>query len=223
MNKDILNTGILSLSFLVLFGIAEILYHKFKVKAELTRKLVHFVTGILTLLFPILLDNHWLVLLLCGSFALILALSLKFGLIKSINAIDRESHGSISYPISVYGCYLAYNHYDNQLLFFYLPILTLAICDPLAALFGKRFPLGKFKIGNDTKTIVGCSAFFISSLILTITLLFLLSPDNFNLSHALIASLTIAAIATTTEAISGRGLDNITIPAIVLVTLIIFR
>src|ERR1700741_4724092 len=101
MSKDIINTIILACSFLALFGLAEFIYHTFKVRAELTRKLVHFGTGILTLLFPVMLNNHWLVLFLCGSFALILMVSLKFNLLKSINAIDRKSHGSISYPISV--------------------------------------------------------------------------------------------------------------------------
>ncbi|MBI3234471.1 MAG: phosphatidate cytidylyltransferase, partial [Bacteroidetes bacterium] len=59
MNKDIINTLILSGMFLTLFGLAEVLYHFFKVKAELTRKLVHFGTGLLTFLFPLILSSHW--------------------------------------------------------------------------------------------------------------------------------------------------------------------
>src|SRR5438309_317623 len=111
MSKEILNTIILASSFLALFGVAEVLYHFFKVRAEFTRKIVHVGTGLLSLLFPLMLSNHWYVLFLCASFGLILVLSLKFNLLKSINAIDRESVGSLAYPVSVYCSYLAFDYY----------------------------------------------------------------------------------------------------------------
>ncbi|MBI3239032.1 MAG: phosphatidate cytidylyltransferase, partial [Flavobacteriia bacterium] len=62
MTTDWINAAILSVSFLALFGIAELLYHFAHVKVELTRKLVHLGTGVLTLLFPLMLSNHWFVL-----------------------------------------------------------------------------------------------------------------------------------------------------------------
>jgi len=229
MNKDIINTAILATAFLLLFGLAELLYHKAKIKVELTRKLVHFGTGIITLLFPIMLDNSWLVLFLCGSFALILLTSLQFNLLKSINAIDRKSHGSILYPVAVYGCYLVYNHYTIKFgkstdlyIYFYLPILTLAICDPMAALFGKKFPYGKFTIGKDTKTIVGTSAFFASSFILSSITLFCFGKNTLGFANIFVASLIIAALSAVAEAVSGKGRDNITIPACVITVLILF-
>ncbi len=220
---DILNTLLLGLCFLALFGLAEWLYHKAKVKAELTRKLVHFGTGFLTLLFPVLLSNHWFVLLLCSSFALILIGSLQYKLLPSINAIDRPSHGSLLYPISVYGCYLAYVFYDYKLVLFYLPVLTLAVCDPLAALFGKRFPYGKYKIGISNKTMVGSAAFFISSFILTWCIAFYLHPHGLQASAVLTLACTISCLATISEALSGRGLDNLTIPMCVLGILLSYQ
>lgn len=229
MSKDILNTGILAASFLLLFGLAEVLYYKLKVKAELTRKLVHFGTGMITLLFPLMLSNHWFVLFLCASFAIILLASMKFNMLKSINAIDRKSHGSILYPVAVYGCYLVYNYYPANLgepveacIYFYLPILTLAICDPLAALLGKNFPYGKFKIGNDTKTLAGSFTFFISSIALTILVFLFFGKFESDLSHVILISTAIAFCGSIVEAISGSGTDNITIPACVLATLILF-
>ncbi|MEW6468329.1 MAG: phosphatidate cytidylyltransferase [Bacteroidota bacterium] len=222
MNTDIIHTALLATAFLLLFGVAELLYHKLGVKAELTRKLVHSGTGLLTLLFPLLLSSHWHVLFLCASFALILMASLRFDLLRSINAIDRRSHGSISYPVAVYGCFLVFEHNHRELVYFYLPILTLAICDPMAALFGKRFPYGRFRIGKDSKTLVGVSAFFVSSLLLTVPLLFFLSvtePDWMAIWR--LAALT-ALFSSVTEAVSGKGLDNITIPASVILILTLF-
>lgn len=221
MSKEIINTGFLGVSFLLLFVIAEFFYHKLKVNADLTRNMVHFGTGVLTLFFPVMLANHWLVLLLCASFAMILIISIKFNLLKSINSINRISYGSILYPIAVYCCYLIYDYFGKELLFFYLPVLTLAICDPIAALFGKRWPYGKFSIGKDTKTVIGSLAFFISSIAVTLISFCVLSTKNLN--DILPIALLIAATGSVAELVSIKGLDNITIPVSVVLILTLFR
>lgn len=221
MSKEIINAGVLAAMFLLLFVITEFLYHKLKVKAELTRKVAHFGTGIITLLFPVMLNNHWLVLLLCAGFDVILIMSVKHNLLNSINSIERISYGSILYPIAVYGCYLVYEYFGKNLLFFYLPVLTLAICDPVAALFGKRWPYGNFHIGDDRKTVTGSFTFFISSIAASIILFYFLSNKSLNDNLPII--LLIAVAGTITEAISIRGIDNITIPASVILVLTLFR
>ncbi len=221
MSKEIINTGILAALFLLLFLFAELLYHKGKLKAEITRKIVHAGTGMLTLLFPILLANKWFVLLLCTSFALILILSIKFTFLKSINSIDRISYGSILYPVAVFGCYLVYDYFGKTLLFFYLPVLTLAICDPVAAMAGKRWPVAHLGVGKSKKTITGFGAFFISSVVITILLFHLLSTEKWN--NILGLALLIALISSLTEVVSNSGIDNITIPASVILILIFYR
>lgn len=218
MDKEILNTAILASAFLALFALAELLYHRFNVRAELTRKLVHFGTGLLTLLFPLMLNNHWAVLFLCVSFAIILITSLRFNFLKSINAIDRKSHGSITYPLSVFCTYCFYEwsfswppHYGNPLLAFYLPVLILAICDPVAALFGKRWPLGKFRLGGETKSLMGSSMFALSAFGLSCILMALTYASD-NLLHLLLAAFIIAIITSVAEGLSKKGLDNLFIP-----------
>lgn len=218
MSKEIINTIILAILFLSLFAIAEILYHRFKVKAESTRKIVHIGTGLITILFPILLQSAWSVLLLCASFGLILLLSLRMHLLPSVNAIKRVSYGSLLYPVAVSICFFAYQHF-HHLLFFYLPVLTMAICDPVAALAGSRWPLGRFKINNSNKTLIGSLAFFISSFILTIALFYFFSPEIFEPKKALLTSFLIAVSTAATEAVSFKGIDNITIPVCVLIIL----
>lgn len=141
MTPTVLNAIILAGCYLLLFTLGELLYYCFKIKAEITRKIVHIGTGLLALSFPLLLANHWCVLVLCTLFAGILIVSLRFDLLRSINAIDRQSIGSLAYPVSVYGCYLTYHLYDNRYVYYYLPILILAICDPIAGLIGRRWPL----------------------------------------------------------------------------------
>ena len=220
MNKDLLNTIILAVSFLALFAISEALYHVLKIKVELTRKLVHAGTGLISLLFPIMLSNHWLVLFLCSSFAVILIISIRFNLLKSINAIERESVGSIAYPVSVYGCFLAFNYFNNQYIYFYLPILILAICDPIAALTGKKWPIGKYKLGKDNKTMMGSVMFFISALIITFIISLLLGTEA-SIFAIIMQGIFISLISAISEALSRKGYDNISIPAAVLMTLIV--
>lgn len=56
------NTLYLAAAFLGLFGIAEWLFVTYKPQAEYTRKFVHIGTGLLSLLFPLLLTSVWSVL-----------------------------------------------------------------------------------------------------------------------------------------------------------------
>lgn len=224
MNSNFINTGILAAAFLSLFGFAEILYHRYKVKAELTRKIVHVGTGLLTLLFPLMLSNHWWVLFLCASFALILLLSLKFHFLPSINAIDRESAGSLAYPVSVYAAFLFYDLYDKHLVYFYLPILILAISDPVAALVGKKWPWGEYKMGADKKTLAGSIGFLISAFAVCVTLLVLLSgSEPISLGRLVIKSFGLALAGSIAEGITSKGYDNIAIPLAILGTLIAFE
>ncbi len=217
MKEDIINSIILSGAFLSLFAIAEVLYHYLKVKAELTRKLVHFGTGLLSLLFPLMLSNHWFVLTLCASFALILIASLKFNLLKSINAIDRKSYGSLCYPLAVYSCFLIQSWYGKQsnfyggYLIYYLPLLILAISDPMAALVGKRWAWMPFKVGKGTKTMAGTMAFFGSAFVISL-IAFFAFQITLSMEFLVVSCLLIALITAISEAISRNGFDNLFIP-----------
>ena len=211
METNVVNTLILAGCYLALFALGELLYHAFKVNAEITRKFVHAGTGLLALLFPLLLDSHWWVLLLCASFAVILLCSLRFGWLQSINAIGRKSVGSLAYPIAVYGCYLSYSYQGYQHIYYYLPIMVLAISGPLAALCGRKWPRGPYRIAGASKTATGSLIFFISAFLIVLfswRYVYLLGFDTGNV----LAFAFIALLATIAEATSRDGYDNVSIP-----------
>ncbi|MCB0480397.1 MAG: hypothetical protein KDC83_03150 [Flavobacteriales bacterium] len=220
MSQSLLNTIYLAGVFLLLFASAELLYHKFKVQAELTRKYVHFSTGILTLLFPPLINNHWLVLALCTSFLVILLTSIRFSLLPSINAVDRVTRGSMLYPIVVYSAYLTFSYFGHYA-YYYIPILILAICDPIAALVGKRWPIGKYAIFGYSKTLTGSSAFFVSAVLLCGFLLVVF--ESISISSGIMISFAVGLTTTLAEAVTHRGFDNLTIPGIAIITLMCFQ
>jgi len=98
-------------------------------------------------------------------------------------------------------------------------MLVLAVSDPLAALSGKKWPLGKYKILNETKTLAGSSAFFVSAvIILFILMLAFESPAKTSAVFAY--SFCTAAAATISEAVSTKGFDNLFIPVTVLIVIL---
>jgi phytol kinase len=217
--NELLVTVILGAGFLLIFALGELMYHGLHLPTEITRKFVHLSSGLLTLTFPLWLSVHWYVLALCSLFALILIASQKYDFLKSINKVNRITRGSYLFPASVYGSYLLFSYY-NDLLFFFLPILILAISDPLAALFGKRFPFGKFKVGKEHKTMIGSGAFLVSALIISVILFSLQG----NLSGIEISAFSfgISFVSCSAEAMSRNGWDNISIPLSVAATYFIF-
>lgn len=216
MNPALIPMATLAASFLTLFGSAEWMYRKEWLQVEWSRKYVHIVTGLITLLFPIVLTSHWQVLLLCLSFGVILVISKKLSLLQSINGISRASHGSILYPLAVYLSYIIFEE-KGELIWFYAPILTMAICDPMAAFVGKKKPWSPYKVGQDTKTISGSLGFVFSAFVLLLSLFTFLHVTL--VVPIAVAALIVAIIAAFTEAISQDGSDNIWIPIVVLISL----
>ncbi len=212
MNSNFINLLLLSGLFIALFAVAELLYRFAKVNAEYTRKIVHIGTGLLTMLFPLMFTGYIWVVGICASFFVLLSISLKFGYLPSINAIQRKSHGSLSYPVVVILAFIFYDFktQNHDYFYFYIPILTMAFADPAAALFGKRFPFGKYSIGKEQKTLAGSLAFFVMAFAVN----FLLLP-----THNLLFLILIPLVATFAEAITNKGLDNLTIPASVIIIL----
>ena len=219
MKQEILNAILLSFVFILLFGIAELLYHKAKVKAEYTRKLVHITGGLITLLFPLLLNNHWYVLILSILFFGILFFSIQYGILPSINAVKRATRGSLLFPVAVYICYLTFERSGNDIKFFYLPILILSFSDSLAALAGKAWPIGKYHLGKHTKTLMGSSMFLLSAFIISVLLLNISQTNVYGQPQTLYTATLIATTTTGVEAVCNKGYDNITIPGITILTL----
>jgi len=215
---------ILGSIFLLLFAIGEYLFRRRKWDAEHTRKLVHVGSGLLALTFPLVFENHWWVLGLCGSFYLILISSKKFGFLESINGVDRITYGSDLFPVAVYVLFLWYQRnvgsatpeigLSYKLLYlYYHPLLTLAICDPVAALVGRRFQWIPLTVFGHTKTIAGSLAFCITSITICIGLYYVFGEyywKEFGILYLLVTGV-VTAVA---EFISTKGIDNFVIVAV---------
>lgn len=204
---------LISGSIAALFGSSELLFHSLHIRGEWTRKYVHLVTGIIILLLPRFFDSHWWVLAMCVPFGICLWFSQRQGWLPSIHRIGRESKGAWLYPVSVYVVFWVHEKvFQHDLLAFYLPVLILAISDPLAAITGKQWPKGPYRIGrNDVKTLAGSAAFFLSALAVSLAV-----PALLHSPLPLVAIPVIALAATVAEALSRNGYDNLSIPLTVM-------
>jgi len=216
------------LTVLFLFGILfllifnEMVYRRLGLKGEITRKFAHFTATLSTITFPYLFNSHWYVLILAVIFFILLFVSRNRTYLKSIHDIDRESLGSYLLPVSIYLTFLVADLMDNRLLFI-LPILVLAICDPIAGILGINLQQYNHKIKIFSwklqKTWIGSLSFFVSCLIISIIALYF-NLQNFTLKTFWLA-LVVAFVSTLTEMLSWRGTDNLVIPMSVLIVLLI--
>ena len=204
---------ILTALFALLFFGGELMHRQVGWRAENSRKFVHALVGLLSMSFPLLFDKLWPVALLCGSFLLILLLSLRFDWLPSINKVKRKTVGSVLFPIVVALCFWLHLEQQNKL-YFYLPILIMAVCDPLAATAGNASEV-------DKKSFRGLFAFFLGAFVLSV-LSFSVQAD-WSLGLLLVASFALALTTAAAEFFSRKGWDNLSIPAVAVAVLLLIE
>src|SRR5690625_1129812 len=198
-------------------------YRHLGIKGEYSRKFAHITATLATLPFPYIIPSHWYILALALIFFVVLYLTQRSTFLNSIHDIRRHSIGSYLLPVSIYLTFLISSKLDSKILFI-LPMLILAICDPVAAITGMhvRKHNKNIKIAGYTlqKTWLGSAGFLVSSFIITIIALYL-HLGALNLKTIYI-SLMVGAGGTLAELVSWRGSDNLTIPLSVLLILRFF-
>lgn len=214
MQQQIINLLALGAVFLALFVFCEYLYHRRGWQAEHTRKVAHAGSGLLALCFPLFFQDYRFVILLCSLFLLILVVTKRTGMLRSIHGIARVSFGSTMFPFVVCLCFWRFSQ-THQLIHFYLPVLIMALADPVACLVGKRLPLLKL---YRKKTLGGSLAFFLVACGLTLVL-GRVWQEQLHLSIPVSRALLIGLTTTVAEAVSGKGFDNLTIPLTTLMVL----
>ena len=91
-------------------------------------------------------------------------------------------------------------------------ILPLVYGDAAASLVGKKFGRHQFRIFA-VKSVEGSIAMFVFSFVsFAISLLYFSAFYSFSLFSSIITALALAAVTTIAEALSPRGIDNITVP-----------
>lgn len=221
--------NIILLSFIYLIGISlllifnELIYRRLSPTGEITRKFAHFSAVLATVPFPYIFLSHWYILVLAFLFAVVLFVTQKGKLLKSIHGIERKSIGSYLLPFAIYITFLFADLLGNKFLYI-LPMLILAVSDPMAAILGINVKTynGRIKIFGKklNKTWLGTGAFLASSFVISIIALYF-HRTIFDLKTFWLA-LLVAVVTMFAELISWRGSDNLSIPLSAVLVLVLF-
>jgi phytol kinase len=203
--------GVFLAAFLTLVSGLILLHRLRSPHPEITRKLLHTGSGLLTMSFPFLFHELWPVLLLTGGSALLVgALKLlpaaRRHSGRMVDGVGRTTLGEIYFPIAVAVVFwLALGHSP---LLFCVPILVLTLADATGALIGVRY--GTVHYAGAAKSLEGSVAFVVVAFF-CIHVPLLLWGEVGRLESLLI-SLTMALIVMLLEGSAWRGLDNLFIP-----------
>jgi phytol kinase len=212
--SDLVKVTIIIGLYFVINIVSEQIYHKFKLRAESTRKIVHTSVGVLTLLFPFIFDNYLPVAIICLIFLSTAWLSKQFKFLKSINDIFRKSYGSLMDPIIAFLLFAGYDIIGTiccdtpQYILYVLPMLIGAFCDPIAASIGRRYPI---KMTINSKSLGGFLSFLISAMLVSIVCFFIFIP-TMSLQEKIMVAFGIALAGAAGETFTTKGWDNFVIP-----------
>ena len=178
---------------------------------ELVRKALHIGIGMIVLSFPWLFTDIWPVLAITGAGLLILslrnatALGRHFGGV--LDRVSRQSEGDAYFLIAI--AILFALSRDDALLFV-VPLLVLTFADSAAALVGVRYGRLRYAIACGGKSVEGSAAFLVVAFLCAQIPILLLGHAG--PAEALDVSASLACIATVTEALTHKGLDNLFVP-----------
>lgn len=176
-------------------------------EAELVRKVVHIGTG------NIILFAWWLDMpaqIGIGAsilFSLVTLLSYRFPLLPGIDSVGRKSLGTFFYAVSI-GILIAL-FWQTYPQYAAIGILIMTWGDGLAALIGQRWGRHIYKIGGIQKSWEGSLTMFGASYLVSALVLLGVQGAGW---QTWVVPLAIALTATSLEAFSKLGIDNLTVP-----------
>jgi len=187
--------------------LAEIL-RRWRGESELVRKVVHIGTGNILFLAWGLRIPLWVCLIACISFSIIAYISYYQPILPMLNSVGRKTLGVFYYAVSI-TCLVAWFWSINLPEYAVVGVLVMAWGDGLAALVGQRWGKHRYEFMNNKKSWEGSLAMLIIGYVVTAFVLAI--ANGMSLSTWLIP-LPVAIVATTLEAISPGGTDNLTVP-----------
>ena len=206
---NIIGLIVASIYILVIFLTSKLFEKKGK---EVTRKYIHIMLSNIWFISMAFFDNFIIATILPMLFVIINSLTYKFNLIKIMEREDKkEGIGTVYYAISLTVLSLV-TFYINKPILALPGILIMGYGDGLAAVIGQKVKSKSFNILGSTKSIAGSATMLIVSLIISILIF-----SFIGIEYLILKAFLIAIIATILEAISVKGLDNITVPLIITV------
>ena len=194
----------------IFIGIIIIMAKFFERKGkEVSRKFIHIMLSNWWFIAMWFFDNLIAVSIVPLSFVFINYISYKKNLISAMERedINKDGLGTVYYALSLFMLSIFTFGIIKKPEIGLYATLIMGYGDGLAAVIGKKVNSISYKVGKTYKTLAGsCTMLFITFFIIAIGLYSMQS------SLWILKSLLISIIITLLEAISIKGLDNITVP-----------
>jgi phytol kinase len=201
----------------VIIGTAELLRRQRGYSPDFTRKVVHIGVGMLSWALPFLFDAVWPFLVGCALFVIITWLDWRYGFLMALASKDRQNLGTVYFPIAA--GVVAWLFWETPPLMV-AALMPLTWGDGLAPVVSRAYGRHPYTVFGHTRTLQGSAGFFVGGLLFTWLALWAMPglPPITPLA-ALPAALVISLATSLTEAVSVRGLDNLTITAVAIAIL----
>lgn len=187
----------------------EVMWRLRILKGELTREIIHILTGTFIAFWPFIMSFgqvQALAFIMLG----VIAVSRRYRIFQSIHAVKRRTYGEYFFPLSI----LVMALLTDSRAIFAAAILHLSLADGLAALVGTYFgKKNSYKIFGQTKSLYGTATFLITSLCIMAAALASDVTAFANVSAWLVVGLPL--LATLAESLAVYGTDDLLVPLLV--------
>lgn len=187
-----------------------------KLGKEASRKFIHIMLGNWWIIAMLLFDNVIWASFVPATFVIINYISYKKNIISVMEREDNDEEGlgTVYYALSLLILSIITFGIINKPEMGLVPVLVMAYADGFAAVFGQKIKSKPIKIGKTTKSVAGCTTMFIVTFIITSAFLRYTGVAMWPL-----LTIIMSIFATVIELVSIKGLDNITVPAIMFIML----
>lgn len=205
--------SVLVASFSLIAGFVYV-KQRYNIPPEVPRKVVHMVMALLFVAIPWFIDTlaPGAALALIG-FAFIVGLRIagrhqwRIGQVIHHTGNRPKGIGDLVFPA---GPFIVFYMSQGNPTLYCLPMLYLALADPLACFVGTVANAKSQDDASRGKTWQGSAAFFVT--VFVCTLIVLTAFSSLILTQALLVSLLVGTTLTFVEALSYFGIDNLTVP-----------
>ena len=207
IQSDLAGVAFVYIYVALLLIITEKLLSKYP---EVSRKVLHIMVGNVAFILPIFVTREIMAFIAAGPFIFFTFLMSPYTPIKSIRGkTSTAGHGMGLVYYSITWTILAYLFFDNMVVIA-IGIFAMSYGDGFASVIGQRFGKKKFNVFGDKKSYAGSAAMFIFTFIMmNVALLYYNISITF---YILLVLAFIALLVTIVEALTPRGLDNLTVP-----------
>jgi len=207
IQNDFVGLALVYIYVAILLIITEKILDKYPTAS---RKILHIMTGNIAFLLPIFQTKEVMAFLAAGPFILFTFLMSLHSPIKSIKGkTSAAGHGMGLVYYAISWTILAYIFFDHMVVIA-IAIFAMSYGDGFASLLGMKFGKKKYKIFGDEKSYVGSISMFIFTLIMIVIAFLYYGVDITYYKLLLLAFIAMAAAII--EAITPRGLDNLSVP-----------